>query len=220
MCTSPRIGRLLGGGLLALALQVSGCAAPGGPEGYDYFARPDRRDPWSLQILRWQVRARADVAAEPPRPAPLPAADPDDLGSSYRSFVAERKRALVLEVAHWAQNQGARHYVADDGIDYWPTLREILARNGDDCDGLELLTYYLLRDLGFRDVYRAIVWRPSDDQHHMVTLWFEQPGDPRVIDPTGAMTLGAPRMSEVRGWVPLKVFDESREYTVRRHSSR
>ena len=32
-----------------------------------------------------------------------------------------------------------------------------------------------LRELGFRDdeVFRAIVYRPSDGQHHMVTFWFE-----------------------------------------------
>jgi hypothetical protein len=64
-------------------------------------------------------------------------------------------------------------------------------------------------------VFRAIVYRPADGQHHMVTLWFEDPADPWVIDPTGAMTTGMPRMSELRDWVPLKVFSETREFTVR-----
>jgi hypothetical protein len=49
----------------------------------------------------------------------------------------------------------------------------------------------------------------------MVTLWFEDADDPWVIDPTGAMTLGMPRMSELGDWVPIKVFSESLEYTVR-----
>ena len=49
----------------------------------------------------------------------------------------------------------------------------------------------------------------------MVTLWFENPDDPWVIDPTGAMTLGMPRMSELKNWVPIKVFSERLEYTVR-----
>ena len=89
----------------------------------------------------------------------------------------------------------------------------------DDCDGLELLGFHLLLDLGFAadEVYRSIVVRPSDGQHHMVTLWFEDPADPWVIDPTGAMTAGMPRMSEVPGWIPLKLFTESEEFTV--HSS-
>jgi hypothetical protein len=64
-------------------------------------------------------------------------------------------------------------------------------------------------------VYRAIVHHPADGQHHMVTFWFEDPADPWVIDPTGAMTNGMPRLSQVPGWVPLKVFGESMEYTVR-----
>ena len=54
----------------------------------------------------------------------------------------------------------------------------------------------------------------------MVTLWFETPDDPWVIDPTGAMTRGMPRLSEVPGWAPLKVFDDSREFTPRDLASR
>ena len=55
------------------------------------------------------------------------------------------------------------------------TLEETLRNDGDDCDGLELLVFQGLRDLGFDDdeVFRAIVYRPDDGQHHMVTLWFE-----------------------------------------------
>jgi hypothetical protein len=50
----------------------------------------------------------------------------------------------------------------------------------------------------------------------MVTLWFEDRDDPWVIDPTGAMTTGMPRMSEVPGWEPLKVFSEDERFTVER----
>jgi hypothetical protein len=49
----------------------------------------------------------------------------------------------------------------------------------------------------------------------MVTLWFERAEDPWVIDPTGAMTLGMPRMSELEEWVPIKLFTDQIEYTVR-----
>jgi hypothetical protein len=79
------------------------------------------------------------------------------------------------------------------------------------------LSFHFLLDLGFRpdEVYRAIVFRASDGQHHMVTLWFESPDDPWVIDPTGAMTGGMPRLSDLPGWAPLKLFTEQAEYTVR-----
>ena len=61
-----------------------------------------------------------------------------------------------------------------------------------------------------------MVVRQTDGQHHMVTLWFEDPEDPWVIDPTGAMTSGMPRMSELPEWVPIKVFSEDSDFTVRR----
>ena len=121
-------------------------------------------------------------------------------------------------LAGWVTDAAAReHYVEDGPVDHWATLAETLHNNGDDCDGLELLVQQLLFDLGFPgdQVYRAVVRRPSDDQHHMVTLWFESPDDPWVIDPTGAMVLGLRRMSEVPGWVPLKLFSSTEEFTVR-----
>jgi hypothetical protein len=48
----------------------------------------------------------------------------------------------------------------------------------------------------------------------MVTFWFEDPNDPWVIDPTGAMTFGMPRMSEVPDWAPIKVFSEDSNYNA------
>ena len=35
-----------------------------------------------------------------------------------------------------------------------------------------------------------------------------------MIDPTGAMTTGMPRMSQVGGWKLLKEFNETQEFTV------
>src|SRR5690606_29851267 len=149
------------------------------------------------------------LAAAAPTVAAGPGAQ-DDAGAErlrakYLRFRAEQRRALARALAAWLQEQSRIHYVPDGAIDRWATLEETLARDGDDCDGLELLAYHLLLDMGFGDdrVYRAIVLRPADGQHHMVTLWFEDPHDPWVLDPTGAMTSGMPRMSQVPGWVPL-----------------
>jgi hypothetical protein len=142
----------------------------------------------------------------------------ETLRGKYFSFRANRRREIAREFAAWVQDQAKEHYVPDGPIDHWATLEETLHGGGDDCDGLELLAFHGLRDLGFDDseVFRSIVYRPSDGQHHMVTLWFEDPNDPWVIDPTGAMTTGMPRMSQLPAWVPLKVFSETAEYTVRR----
>ena len=200
---------------------------------FDYFQAPPPDDLWSAKIAGWQRRERYDAALMSPLeggpavdlgrdaatsdPAPMPRAVESDLREKYFDFRVERRRALAREVARWIQSEARQHYREDGPVDHWATLEETLARGGDDCDGLELLVFHALRDLGFADseVYRAIVVRPSDGQHHMVTLWFEDPDDPWVIDPTGAMTLGMPRMSELPDWQPIKVFSESVEYTVR-----
>jgi hypothetical protein len=194
---------------------------------YDYFAAPADGDAWSPKIAGWQERERSAEATEPAAsPASVsgsgrgdgPGAQGSaDLGDQFDSFRAEQRRALARQVAGWIQAQARSHYVPDGSIDHWATLTETLQRGGEDCDGLELLVNRFLRDSGFGadEVYRAIVYRPADGQHHMVTLWFEDRSDPWVIDPTGAMTTGMPHMSELRDWVPLKVFSETREFTVR-----
>ena len=228
--TSAAHGVFVLGVTLGLGLGCAGLPAP--PVDYVYFADPASNDAWSPKIAGWQRRERADQgpALSPVSDSPLPPALPPsppaldlpegDLRSKYFRFRSERKRRLAFEVAEWIQGQAREHYVADGPIDHWATFEETLRGDGDDCDGLELLTFHALRDLGFdpKEVYRAIVYRPEDGQHHMVTLWFEDRDDPWVIDPTGAMTKGMPRMSELPHWVPLKLFSDEAEYTVRQAS--
>jgi len=215
-------------GLLVFALGW-GCTGPIGSSAmYQYFASPDPDDAWSRKIGLWQQRELAPLTEDRMQvPASVAGwggeveSAPSDAGSlkaKYDTYRADRKRAIAREFADWLQEQAHQHYFPDGPIDRWATLEETFRSNGDDCDGLELLTYYFLRDLGFGDdaVYRAVVVRQTDGQHHMVTLWFEDPDDPWVIDPTGAMTSGMPRMSELPEWVPLKVFSEDSDFTVRR----
>jgi len=213
--------------LLALLASGAGCVtgqAP--PSAFRFFERPAADDPWSRKIAGWQARERADEVGETAVPdASTVAAGPSgatsgstqDLRSAYAAFRAEQKRAAARAVATWVQAEAKLHYIPDGPYDHWATLEETLAHDGDDCDGLELLAFRFLRDAGFRDdeVFRAIVLRPADGQHHMVTFWFEDPTDPWVIDPTGAMVTGMPRLSQVPGWVPIKLFTETAEYTVR-----
>jgi hypothetical protein len=221
---------------LGLALGV-GCAGMiETRQTFDYFGQPAPTDAWSPKIAGWQRRERVDDGRQLGRIGGSPsveadagdakrsmvarerADDADGLRDKYFSFRAERRRDLARDVTSWIQSQAKDHYVADGPIDHWATLEETLRGNGDDCDGLELLVYHALRDLGFGDseVYRAVVYRPSDGQHHMVTLWFEDRNDPWVIDPTGAMTRNMLRMSQMPQWVPIKVFSETAEYTVER----
>jgi hypothetical protein len=219
--------------LIAFAIASgSGCAGIGAPmqdSAYQYFGKPDPGDAWSRKIRGWQVRQEASHAAE--RAIAVPAvSEPGErnaqaalhtgngtLLQKYASFRADRKRHTARELTGWIQRQARKHYIDDGPVDHWATFEETMKTNGDDCDGLELLVFNLLHDLGFdsEEIYRAVVYRKTDGQHHMVTLWFEDPKDPWVIDPTGAMTTGMPRMSDVPAWVPIKVFTEDRDYTVR-----
>jgi hypothetical protein len=208
------------GGCLGIAL---------GPPAYRYFVTPRPDDAWSRKISQWQQRERdagAPAKSELSTPASVAGSGAGDdaaagaarekLRAKFDGFLAERRRAQAREVAAWIQDVAQDHYIADGPIDRWATLEETFRREGDDCDGLELLTYNLLRGLGFSEdeVFRAIVFRRSDGQHHMVTFWFENADDPWVIDPTGAMTSGMPRMSEMHDWEPIKVFSEKRDFDV------
>ena len=212
-----------------------GCAGTGpsvgAPVHYRFFDSPEANDIWTPTIRGWQARERALPDTEMLRPVERslgarvsegvgttvgPGGTRGDLRAEYFAFRAERKRELAREMAAWIQSEARRHYIPNGPVARWATLEETLANNGASCNGLELLPYRFLLDAGFRpdEVYRAIVMRPSDGQHHMVTLWFENPDDPWVIDPTGAMTMGMPHLSEVEAWVPVKVFSETVEYTV------
>lgn len=223
-------------GLAAAFLAVAGCTRPLAPvsgngsptEGasYSYFEKPSALDPWTPKIRGWQLRERAQpsidqLAVQPPAVSgngrPTVPVRGESLRERYFRYRVDAKRQMARELAEWMQGVAKRHYVADGMVDHWATLEETLNRNGDDCDGLELLAYHFLRDHGFsdREVFRAIVFRPEDGQHHMVTLWFEDPRDPWVIDPTGAMTSGMPRLGERPDWVPLKLFTETEQFTVR-----
>jgi len=223
--------------LLLSLVAGPGCAGPGAPQRasvYAYFGEPVAGDAWSRKIRGWQIRQEASRASErrvavaavsEPRErsagAPL-RADPGTLLQKYARFRADRMRETARALAAWIQRQAHQHYIEDGPVDHWATLEETMRTNGDDCDGLELLVFNLLRELGFdrEAVYRAVVYRRTDGQHHMVTLWFEDPRDPWVIDPTGAMTAGMPHMSELPEWVPIKVFSEDRDYTVREVAGR
>jgi predicted transglutaminase-like cysteine proteinase len=225
-----RLGFVLGFGfcalfaaLLAEASDTPDVSAEPSPR-YRYFEPPPLEDFWSSKIVRWQILQQGSRRMDAlggassgghSRSIEEPG-ESSGLRVKYDAFRREQKRAQAREIAAWIQDQSRVHYVSDGSVDRWATLEETLAMNGDDCDGLELLVYNSLLELGFErsEVFRSIVYRPIDGQHHMVTLWFESPEDPWVIDPTGAMRSGMPRMSEVDDWVPLKLFTETGEYNV------
>lgn len=163
------------------------------------------------KIAGWQMR---EAAASAP-----PAGSPGTLGAAWEEFVAAERRGLAERVAAWIQGQAEARYQPDVGGDHWPTFAEVAARPGDDCDGFELLALRALRALGLPDegLYRAVLERESDGMQHMVTLWFEAPDDPLVIDPTGFATGPVRRLSGLAGWTPRALFTERVELRALGH---
>ncbi len=198
-------------GLIAFAV---GCASvqPAPTQRYELFAPVTDGDLWAAPIRLWQARNRYEQAMDA---EVLPPQTP--LAAAYAEFQTQLRYQLVLDTVNWVQTSSGLYYRPDSGWDEWPTLAAVHRNGGDDCDGMELLTFELLRRLGFGpgEIYRAVV-RDASGVHHMVTLWFsdESPGDPYVLDPTGEVTRRVVPLSAARGWTPVALFDETSEFRV------
>ncbi len=223
MADLPRRRLLALGALLALF----GAACATSPEQAEtrflFFEEPvERHDPWYAKVEDWQLRERRDRPQEAEAEAEaVSRAGPRTglLRVKMSRWTQEERYALVKRITAWAQDAARRHYRFDPETtfadDPWPTTKGLMDRNGDDCDGLDLITYKLMRDFGFprEQLFRAIVKRNRDGANHMVTLWFEDPHDPWVVDATGAVSLKVRRFSQLPGWTPTKVFDDRSQFT-------
>ncbi len=220
-----------------LAALLQACATAPGLRHYALFEPVVEGDVFAPAIRHWQAETRleeltdelallrARLAPDGAAPAALhePASrEPEGespLGTAYAGFRTELRRGVVNDTVRWVQQQSGLYYRRDAQGDDWPVLGELLERGGDDCDGLDLLTFSLLRRLGFRpgEIYRAILRHRESDLHHVVTLWFE-PGhraDPWLLDSTGEVSRAVRPLSEHPHWEPLRLFDETSSYRVR-----
>ncbi len=210
------------GFVLAWTLACATGAPVESPSRYRFFDDAGVDDDiWSQKISDWQARERAS-AGSPDAPAP----DAQTLETNFDDFRHHQRRVLARRVVDWSQAQALLHYRKDPATDLandpWPTTENLFATNGDDCDGLDLLAYNMLLDFGFprEELYRAIIRRERDGAHHMVTLWFEDPEDPWVVDVTGAMSGQLVRFSELPpGWRPTRVFNEVRQFRAEPRAS-
>ncbi len=208
--------RRLGLGIALAALSFLSCAQNARflPDvARDFFVAAPREDPWNAKIRNWQSRHKLDQA-QPTPPAPAES----ELIAAYEAFTSDMRRRIAADAVTWVQSESHRHYIPDGETDHWATLSDVVASDGDDCAGLDLLTFLLLRKLGFSqdEIFRSIVVERESGQHHMVTLWFEagDKRDPWLLDPTGVVTDRLVRLSEVPSWSPIEVFDEARHYRV------
>jgi hypothetical protein len=207
-----------------------GCASTSTPPSYSFFEPANHRaGPWFLQIEDWQRRMQAEgdspllvESAAPVKDFRDRTEEDDDekLVERIGDFAVDERRELAEKIAFLALWEGRTHYRLDEDLtlegDHWPTYTELAERNGDDCDGLDLIAYRLLMEFGFpRDqLFRAVMRRDVDRRNHMVTLWFEDPEDPWVFDATGAMSRRLVRFSKIEGWTPTAVFNERDQFSV------
>lgn len=183
------------------------------PVSLNFFVPAAVDNPWQQKIENWQARHHLDPIrrGEAPRKA-------SELAAEYKHFAGELRRKIAAETVAWVQNESRRYYRPDGERDHWATLGEVIENDGDDCDGLDLLTFQTLRQMGFgeHEIFRAILVERGTGQHHMVTLWFEgaERKDPFVLDPTAVITPGMVRLSDVPGWEAIELFDETAHYRV------
>jgi hypothetical protein len=207
---SIRVGIAFAAGLLlSCAHRVEGLPAT----SLNFFAPAPPDNPWEQKIQNWQARHHLD----PVRRGESPRRE-SELATEYARFAADLRHRVAAETVAWVQQHSRRYYRPDGERDHWATLGEVIESGGDDCDGLDLLTFQTLRGMGFgeREILRAILVERQSGQHHMVTLWFEngEREDPFVLDPTAVVTSGMVRLSEIPGWDPIELFDESAHYRV------
>ncbi len=208
--------RSIGSGICVVALLLTSCATSGGLPSvvHDFFVPASAENPWNHKIENWQLRHQLDPVV---RGADSAAAT--DLGDAYVDFTDKLRRQIVLQTVQWVQKNSREIYRPDGAQDHWATLSEVIQTGGDDCDGLDLLTFVLLRRMGFgeNEIFRSIVVEEGTGQHHMVTLWFENGtnGDPYVLDPTGVVSQSMARLSEVGAWEPIELFNERAHFAVK-----
>jgi len=214
-------------------------APPPSKEWEFFAPASPQQGPWYPKVAEWQTRARADrwdpfvrlpeeEAARQARPGARPSeAGLDPMPEKLGAFASTQRRLLAERIFHWVRRTAPfyyqtdrpdseestdrknRHAAEDPKDDYWPTYSELVDRNGDDCDGLDLVAYRMLQEFAFpRDeLFRAVLRRNRDAANHMVTLWFEDPSDPWVFDATGASTTEFVRFSEISDWTPTAIFN-------------
>ena len=203
-------------GIAILSSAVLSCAhgtAALPPVSLNFFVPSPPDNPWQHKIQNWQARHHLD----PIRRGEAPRRE-SELADAYARFEREMRRRVAAETVAWVQEHSRRYYRPDGDRDHWATLGEVIENGGDDCDGLDLLTFQTLRRLGFgpKEIFRAIVVDQDSGQHHMVTLWFdgEAREDPYLLDPTGVVTSELVRLSAVPNWEPIELFDEMAHFRV------
>jgi hypothetical protein len=170
--------------------------------------------PW---FIDWQKRVNSEAPLPKTDHVSVtytgyPVLNGQNIGQDFnkvRNFISQLadqgvKRAELLNVIAAYSADLSRKYYKEDSAENdlimrpeiygddndWETLREVIKENGDDCDGLAMLTRQLMTDIGIpKDETYLVYMRPllKEQIVHMVAMWVDpaHPHDPLLIDSTG-----------------------------------
>jgi len=217
--------RILGGGLLGILFCLVTATPASAKQYYRFFDKAEPSARYYGKIRDWQNRQTLELSQTDVSEMTFKNPLSWDfhrkwLGKvDWHPMTDSRRTNKLRRYVGWIQLMSISYYKSDKDHDHWATLGETLSRPGDDCDGLNLLTFYFLKDLeqeGFRAM-NAVIYKESDYTHHMVTLLFEEGSkrpDPLVFDPTGVATPKLKRFSKMSRWIPAIIFDEREIFVV------
>jgi hypothetical protein len=190
-----------------------GCASTS-PKNKEERLQDSRTDYVLRKILDWQAREREDAYQT--------VSAPGVFWYEYRSLQDETRDVvstplLVVRMNDLLYEISKNHY-SPEKEEYWPTTKEFFSRGieKEDCDGLELLSFVLMRERGFT-VYRGIFQFRGTNLSHMVSVVFveEEYSNPYIIDATGDLGRDVRRLSDIDRTIfkPLYLFNEYRVYS-------
>ena len=189
-------------------------------------ASPRMLSPQSLFLREYYWRVMYWQSREDPNDVPFAMSSPSGvLLDEYVALenAAERMSELPVLVAvlnGFMLGVSKRRYRHDSPADKWPTTAELFnpLLDGEDCDGLELLTYHYLRRVrGEVGTYRGVFVNRADSTAHMATVVFNASTsrNPYVVDSTGALGARGIKLSDLgEGWELEFFFDEKNVYTL------
>jgi len=103
--------------------------------------------------------------------------------------------------------------------DYWTTPREMLARNGGDCEDFATAKYFTLRQLDIPDAKMRLIYVKALKlkQPHMVLSYYAEPGaDPLILDSLVMEILSASKRPDL---IPIYSFNGEGLWLAKKQSS-
>ncbi|MGM0422022.1 MAG: hypothetical protein ACQEQL_02880 [Pseudomonadota bacterium] len=188
------------------------------PEGHNLYAQVEN---WRERLAEEAPLPKAEIKD---RYSHYPTLQGDDIGDDFdavRSFVAhlveqDTDRHTILKVIAAYAEDFSRYYYKNDNAENdkilrpdiygpnedWETLSEVILENGDDCDGLAMLSRQLMIDAGIPKseiFFLAYLTTAEDAPDHGVIMWNDpdHPHDPIAIDSTGYISNQPYRLSAI-----------------------